>query len=379
MKLPRHVWLLVAGAVLTLSAHAQRRVRTPIHVPDIPGYVTLKCDFHTHTVFSDGSVWPDIRSEEAWRDGLDAIAITDHVEYQPHREDLPVQHNRSYDIAKSLGDTLNLIVIRGSEITRAMPPGHLNAIFLKDSESLATPAWRDSIDTALQQGAFIFWNHPNWTGQQADGIARWYAEHDELLAKGAMHGMEVVNERTYCPEAHRWCLEKKLTMFANSDVHPPVHLEYDAAGGDRRPVTLVFATNRSPAAIKDALVNRRTAAWSGNRLIGEERFLLPIFERSAQVFQPASAIKGTGRVYAQIHNHSDLRYELRRQGEADDVTSPGSVTLPAHRTVLFELRGRATASPGRKTVVLPYSVENLLVEPDRGLAVTLKLDVEVRP
>ena len=52
--------------------------RKMILVPEIDGYLTLKGDFHMHTVFSDGSVWPDTRVEEAWSDGLDAIAITDH-------------------------------------------------------------------------------------------------------------------------------------------------------------------------------------------------------------------------------------------------------------------------------------------------------------
>ena len=60
-----------------------------IEVPDIPGFLTLKCDFHTHSVLSDGSVWPNIRVEEAKRDGLDAISLTDHIEYQPHRNDIP--------------------------------------------------------------------------------------------------------------------------------------------------------------------------------------------------------------------------------------------------------------------------------------------------
>ena len=44
-----------------------------IEFPDVPGYLTLKCDLHMHTVFSDGSVWPNIRVQEALRDGLDAI------------------------------------------------------------------------------------------------------------------------------------------------------------------------------------------------------------------------------------------------------------------------------------------------------------------
>ena len=47
-----------------------------IEFPDPPGYQTLLCDFHTHTVFSDGRVWPNIRVQEAHRDGPDAVAIT---------------------------------------------------------------------------------------------------------------------------------------------------------------------------------------------------------------------------------------------------------------------------------------------------------------
>ena len=71
------------------------RVRTPVQLPNPPGWITLKCDFHLHTVFSDGLVWPTVRVEEAWRHGLDAIAITDHIEYQRFREDINTNRNRA--------------------------------------------------------------------------------------------------------------------------------------------------------------------------------------------------------------------------------------------------------------------------------------------
>jgi len=62
--------LLLAGLAASMSAaDVVTRARTPIHIPDVPGYVTLKCDFHIHTVFSDGLVWPSVRVEEAWREG----------------------------------------------------------------------------------------------------------------------------------------------------------------------------------------------------------------------------------------------------------------------------------------------------------------------
>ena len=69
--------LLIFVVVLTFSISAIFGQRKIANVPDLPGYVTLKCDFHMHTVFSDADVWPTVRIDEALREGLDAIAITD--------------------------------------------------------------------------------------------------------------------------------------------------------------------------------------------------------------------------------------------------------------------------------------------------------------
>ncbi len=95
-------------------ATAQLNTRKHIAIPDIPGYQTLACDFHMHTVFSDGAVWPTVRVEEAWREGLDAISITDHIEYQPNRADIPTNHNRNYAVAKPVAESLDIILIRGT-------------------------------------------------------------------------------------------------------------------------------------------------------------------------------------------------------------------------------------------------------------------------
>ena len=126
--------------------------RTEINIPDIPGYTTLKCDFHMHTVFSDGSVWPTIRVAEAWRDGLDAISITDHIEYQPHKDDIPTNHKRPYEIALPHAEAMGLIFPRGAEITRDRPTGHINAIFLNDINPLDTENVNDAIKAANDQG-----------------------------------------------------------------------------------------------------------------------------------------------------------------------------------------------------------------------------------
>jgi predicted metal-dependent phosphoesterase TrpH len=151
--------LIILGFILGGDSFG-RETRTEIRIPDILGFLTLKCDFHTHTVFSDGNVWPTLRVEEAWCEGLDAISITDHIEYLPHKGDIPKQHNRSYEIALPRAEELGIILIRGAEITRQMPPGHINAVFLQDVNPLDTENWRDALRAANAQGAFVSFPKP---------------------------------------------------------------------------------------------------------------------------------------------------------------------------------------------------------------------------
>ena len=47
-------------------------------------------------------------------------------------------------------------MINGSEITRDMPPGHANAIFLKDANKLVVDDFMDAFYEAKKQDAFIF-------------------------------------------------------------------------------------------------------------------------------------------------------------------------------------------------------------------------------
>ena len=101
-----------------LTGSAQNR--REINIPDILGYKTLKCDFHIHTVFSDGDVWPTVRVQEAWCDGLDVISITDHIEYRPHGKDLPDDFNSGYERAKAQAEELNILLVPGAEITKML-------------------------------------------------------------------------------------------------------------------------------------------------------------------------------------------------------------------------------------------------------------------
>ncbi|MBM3420291.1 MAG: histidinol-phosphatase, partial [Bacteroidetes bacterium] len=159
------LFITVAALLLiaTATATAQRRI---YNLPQLDGRVTLKCDFHMHTVFSDGNVWPTVRVDEAWRDGLDAISITDHIEYQPKKEWIPTDYNAAWKITRTYAAERNIILVNGTEITRSMPPGHFNALFVTDASKLNKDDFMKAIEEGIKQGAFIHWNHPGWKAQE---------------------------------------------------------------------------------------------------------------------------------------------------------------------------------------------------------------------
>ena len=300
MHLSKFLAFLFFLLTVQLSSGQSREI---IHIPNIPGYQTLKCDFHLHTVFSDGTVWPTVRVQEAWDEGLDAISITDHIEYQPHSKDIVADHNRSFDIAEPLAKELRIILIRGAEITRNMPPGHLNTLFITNANLLDRDNVFEALQEAHDQGAFIIWNHPGWKVQQPDSTV-WWDEHTQLYNKKLLNGIEVYNGEFY-PEALAWANEKKLTIFANSDAHDPIKIDTG-----HRPMTLVFAKNRTQSGIKEALLNQRTVAWYENTLVGKAVFLDQLFFASLEYENLALRLENGVSKYIYIKNNSDIDYEL---------------------------------------------------------------------
>ncbi len=309
--------------------------RREIALPDIPGYLTLKCDFHIHTVFSDGVVWPTVRVDEAWGDGLDAISITDHIEGHPKK--LPGQNHQAYEIALAPATAKNLILVKGGEISRSMPPGHFNALFVKDVNALNLPDYREAIKEAVRQGGFIIWNHPGWRKQQPD-TTRWMAEHDSIYLNGWMHGIEVFNEKEWYPEALQWALDKNLAMTGNSDIHDVYNRRYNTDIYPVRPVTLVFATARTEEALREAMFARRCATLFFNKLIGPEKWVHPLVERCIAVSEPF--LRQDGFISFEVKNNSDIRFTLLRVGN-DDSGLPLKTILPPGSTVVARVKQEA--------------------------------------
>jgi hypothetical protein len=334
-------------------------VRREISFPDVAGYRILACDLHMHTVFSDGDVWPTVRVKEAWRQGLHALAITDHIEYQPHKQDLPTNHNRPFELAAGAASGHNILLVKGAEITRDTPPGHFNALFLKDVKPLETKDLLDVIRNAHEQGAFVVWNHHNWHGPEK---GRWLDVHTTLYENKWLQGMEICNGDDYYPDAHTWCLDKKLTMLGASDIHAP-DLRRKSASGEHRTMTLVLVKERTAAGLKEALLAGRTVVWCKEQLIGQEEWLRPLFDSCVQIAKPHFRTKRA--IFVEVRNVGQADIHLEREGK----TGPVRLTLPAHSTSLLQIGAADTTRP----VQQKYVAANFIVAPKRSLEVTLTI------
>ena len=251
------------------------------------GKYFISSDLHIHTVFSDGLVWPTVRVDEALRDSLDLISLTEHIEYQPWRVDIPHKNkNRSFQIASGYIRKQPLAIVHGTEITKDMPPGRFNAIFIEDANKFFDDKknpleFENAIKEANNQGAFVFWNHPMWESHRRDGIARLEPIHKKIIKQNHLHGIEVVNMFTFSEEAMQIALDNNLTIMGTSDVHVLIDWDFkNKRESFHRPITFIMSENRTIQSTKDALFKGNTFIWYHDLIIGKEENLKIVAEEN---------------------------------------------------------------------------------------------------
>lgn len=374
---------------ITLYAQTEKKYERKLFFPDLDNYKTLLTDFHQHTIFSDGLVWPTIRVEEAVKDGLDAISLTDHLEYQPFSRDIPnPDRNRVYLVAKDFTDRINktvdkkLIIINGQEITRSMPPGHINAIFLDDANKLLHP--NDSlkgIEEANKQNAFVFWNHPGWPAQRSDGIAKLDDFHRYLIDKNLLHGIEVVNELYYSEEALDIALKNNLTIMGTSDIHGLIDWLFKVPDDNEsenknlpghRPITMVFAKSKDKKSIKEALFEGRTAVFYNEMLIGKEENLKPLIEKCLVINNVNNLNLGYSEdgessiKKIEIENISDAPFFLKNLSDFTFETNSDIITIYPNSKHTIAVRTR-----GNSLDELKFEVLNGIIAPKKYAKISL--------
>lgn len=361
-----------------------------IEFPDTAKYKTIVFDPHTHSVFSDGHVWPNIRIAEALKDGLDAIAITEHLEYQPHLLDIPhPDRNRAFAEASAAAVGTDLIVVAGSEITRRGPAGHMNAIFITDANKLIASTipdkpvdpgqfyrksgeWpaQNAVEAANEQGAFVFWNHAYWTPDFPNGIAVIPDFHRNNASKGLLHGIEIANGDSYSEETFQIALDHNLALIGVSDVHNLIDWDYEPHKGGHRPVTLVLAKERTMASMREAMFDLRTVVWYKNMLIGRPAHLNPLLEASLTI---SDATYGEGEIMTvTLNNNSDANFQLMNRSDYSFYTDTDLVEVPAHESIKLRVK-----TPKKvKRIALEFDVLNALIAPKKNASIELKARVE---
>ena len=372
---PMKLRALAIALLLSTCAQAAEPLSPPRRLEFAPladGRQVLAVDLHTHSVFSDGEVWPSIRVQEAQRDGLFGYAPTEHLEYQPHLADIPHKdRNRSFEIAtQEVNDPYHsprvagepLVVINGAEITRDMPPGHCNAVFIADANKLLKKDPMDIFREAKRQGAFTFWNHPYWTDQTPDGVARLTPMHEKLIADGLLQGIEVANMEDVSPEAFRIAEQKNLTILGTSDVHGLLDWEGGLNAGGHRTATLVLARERSTPAVREALFKGDTVAVYKDTYVGLARNVEPLL-RSVLYVETAPYEPETTLLPVTLRNTGALHITLQEIGPEGFYDGPAVIRVPAHGSVV--LRVRDVADPAK--LRLRFRVLSSMVGPDAML------------
>ena len=372
--------LTILVTIATFSLQSQDSVKKKISIPDIPGYVTLRCDFHMHTVFSDGHVWPTFRVNEAVRDELDAISLTEHIDFEGQPDDIKRNYNRAYELAAAAAKGKNLIIIRGAEISPRVSPYHNNALFLKDANAIPSPYmkdWKkkfimkDSIKheellapflEVKRQDAFVFYNHPGYAWWDKKDTNIFTGFHKELLEKGILKGIEVANSGRYNIIAHRLAMQYNLTMMCNTDEHYDMFPRYAAT---HRPMTLVFAKNKSELSIKEALLARRTAVYFDDYIIARQPEAEAFFKASVKVTVKKELRNGEPILHINFMNTSGIPFKIRARAPFNIESFPlGQATLAPNDTTTMILKA-IWKYP--EQIQVEIEVYNILVSPDQAL------------
>lgn len=354
---PLRLLLPLVFAAALLPAQSTRQHRP---TPNVGEFYVLKADLHTHTVFSDGLVWPTTRVREAWAEDIDVLSITDHDDYHPHKQDVSTNLSRAWEIAKPLAESLGVILVPGVEITKG--DIHFNALFVTDFNAFTGKELQAALAEAKRQGAFSFWNHPGWRGK-----AQWWPPIATAFSDKLFQGIELVNGGSYYEEVHPWVGQRNLTIIGTSDIHGP------SLPTEQRSLTLLLVRERTLAGIREALDTGRTVAWQRRRLFANERVMADVFRAYVQAPTELRLAPGSSGALA-LRNNSALHFEIKAS-DAPAYMETGAVTLPPQSTVLLPVRLKPDAPKTRQKITLRMEVSNALTGPNQALSLPLAFEL----
>lgn len=361
-------------AALAVFCAQPMTAQNKIVIPDTKDYLVLTGDMHMHTIFSDANVWPDTRVEECYVEGVEVLCITDHMEARHKRMVnqglFNCDRNKSYEIAAKRGKELGVTVIHGGEVTRRMPPGHFNVLFIDDVEPIAEvdDSYTDHIKggmaalgEAKKQGSFNVWNHPHWAAQSPEG-AKWQDGHTKIFEAGLMDAIEVYNSCDgFSMEAFQWCIDKNLALICGTDAHKPMFMHLNGNAGELRPVTLIFAKENSVEGVKEALNARRTAIFADGRVYGSPELLKMLVDACLEV---VSVTQSGNTTRVTLKNNSSIPMILTKGEGGEQAAYTSFNIIDPFETHTYGCTGLEYKTPvAVDEFVLSFDFENFYTAP----------------
>jgi hypothetical protein len=197
--------------------------------------------------------------------------------------------------------------------------------------------------------------------------------HGANVKAGKLHGIEVANGKDYSAEAHNIALQHDLAMIGVSDIHDLIDWDYEPHKGGHRPVNLVLATDKTAAALQEALFAKRTLVWFKNLLIARQPEMDAMLAASITVAD-ARYRPDTQVLDVSVDNHSDASFELRNLTDMTFMDHANRITLAPHSQTTFSVKPGQLAA----TVKLVFEVENALLTPDTHPTVTFNVTPQVQ-
>jgi hypothetical protein len=214
-----------------------------------------------------------------------------------------------------------------------------------------------------KQGAFVSYNHPNYSWWDKKDTSLFTPFHKELLDKGILQGVEVVNSNRYNIIAHRMAMQYNLTMLCNTDEHYDNYARYYKT---HRPMTLVFAKSRTAEGIREALLARRTALYFDDYIVARKPEAEAFLKSSLLITTEKKMVrKGEPVLLVNFNNTSDIPYKVRFTAPYMIEDYPlGQTTLAPHTTTTLMLKALWTYP---QQVPVEMEVYNILVSPEEAL------------
>jgi len=128
-------------------------------------------------------------------------------------------------------------------------------------------------------------------------------------------------------------------------------------------MTLVFAEERTAESIREALLDRRTAVWVNDLVIGREKHLEPLFYNAVEISSP-HYVDGRRRKYVKIRNTSDFLLELEFRSGAVGAYFDDMILQP-HSSQILVFNTSADK--------IEATVRNFLIGPEKPLDVRFEL------